>query len=735
MPAGPCPKSFFVTCSPLYPLIFFHGLRIIWLIRYSFPLPSDTDPQTHLLLQQNAKSGQQLLEENQRHHQRLEITHQNDTERNCHRVFKTSAYEKHKNINPDRVDGTCKWVLNHPQYGKWRDNSHHDLLWISADPGCGKSVLSKSLVDNELGNTETHTVCYFFFKDNEEQDGLSTALCALIHQLFTSQPRLIRHALPAWNRTEARLRQEVDELWRILVAAGTDSEAHSITCVLDALDECQDSDRDRLITMLSEFWMRNSSSVPQGGCLKFLITSRPYNDIRDSFQRALSTLPVIHLRGEDENDQIHQEIDLVIRLRVPEIVDVLEISPETKDRLESKLLAMEHRTYLWLYLAIEGIRSIYRDSLRPDEESIESLPSTVEGAYEKILERVTDRVRNTVYQVLQIVVGARRPLTVDEMAVALSVATTPHLETELDRNINKDHLERHIRQWCGLFVFINHSKIYLIHQTAKEFLLKSGSAKVMNPPSWKPCFSMEGVDLSMTVICVRYLARATHAEEEPQQGRSDQARSFADHSDHSDEIDEIDDSDDSVSLDGFCSYAAEYWCDHARNVQTKVEEFPMRLVRELYDTKSAKFQHWFKAMWRALRPWEDLPTMNEVRLAAFNGHSLLLQKLLIEGRDDVDIADQKGRTALMWASELGYEKVVQMLMDGGADVNAPGGYYGNALYAASGGGHDKVVQMLMDGGADVNTPGGEWGNALQAALYQGHDKVVKLLLEHSSQSS
>lgn len=63
----------------------------------------------------------------------------------------------------------------------------------------------------------------------------------------------------------------------------------------------------------------------------------------------------IRLRGEEENDQIHQEIDLVIRMRVATLVKGLSLTHETKEQLEDTLLNMEHRTYLWLYLAIESI--------------------------------------------------------------------------------------------------------------------------------------------------------------------------------------------------------------------------------------------------------------------------------------------------------------------------------------------------------------------------------------------
>jgi hypothetical protein len=272
------------------------------------------------------------LVEVKQEHEKQDRRYLNDQHRQCHRAFKTSTYEQLKDVNPDRVDGTCQWVLSHAQDREWVTGTHDDLLWISADPGCGKSVLAKSLVDIELRNTNSHTVCYFFFKDNEEQDNLAAALCALLHQLFSCQPRLIQYAIPAWEKTGYKLTKEVPELWRILLAAARDDQVDDVTCVLDALDECRVSDRRLLIDILAKLYTQTSRS-PSGrrrGQLKFLITSRPYDDIQVEFQQIPDDLPMIRLRGEEENDQIHQEIDLVIRMRVAQLATDLKLDAQTR---------------------------------------------------------------------------------------------------------------------------------------------------------------------------------------------------------------------------------------------------------------------------------------------------------------------------------------------------------------------------------------------------------------------
>ncbi|EXJ77319.1 hypothetical protein A1O3_09545 [Capronia epimyces CBS 606.96] len=459
------------------------------------------------ILSDHLEVSKEMLKETRQQSSNEETRYRNDQYQDCHRAFKTSTYEQFKDVNPDRVEGTCQWVLSHSQYQQWLTKTHDDLLWISADPGCGKSVLAKSLVDNELHNTDQHTVCYFFFKDNEVQDNVATALCALLHQLFSRQPELIQYAIPAWEKTGDKLVKDVSELWRILVAAARDDQAHDMTCVLDALDECQLLDRRWLIKMLSRFYTQVSAfpSSMRRGRLKFLVTSRPYDDIQVEFQKMLHDLPTIRLRGEEENDQIHQEIDLVIRMRVGKLATDLKLDNNTKDQLETQLLGMEHRTYLWLYLAIESIYQTYRNSFRLEEASIQLLPSSVEDAYEKILSRINQEQRGNVKKILQIVVGTRRPLQVEEMAIALGIATSTHAISLHKAKLDPRRLENNIRDWCGLFIFINHGRIYLIHQTAKEFLV-GGSGATTFLSGWKHCLNPRGIEREMTQICVEFLS-------------------------------------------------------------------------------------------------------------------------------------------------------------------------------------------------------------------------------------
>lgn len=601
------------------------------------------------------------------------------------------------------MEGTCQWALGSPEYVRWLNSISDDLLWVSADPGCGKSVLARSIIDEYLeALSPAATICYFFFKDNDEQKHVAAALCSVLHQLFSQRPDLLHYAIPSFEKNgEKNICQEFEELWQIFIIATSTNISRKTICIFDALDECCDIDRNRLLSKLQSFYHKPRSPTP-GTYLKFLVTSRPYDHIEDQFRAITNSFPYLHLKGEEENYQIHKEIDLVVRIRVRELAETIPLSLDIHRRVEEQLLQMAHRTYLWLHLAIDDIRTTFKRSLRPEASSIKLIPPSVSAAYEKILCRVPDDQKDTVRQILQIIVVARRPLTIQEMAMALGIATSPESKTTMQARLDPMNLDRKLRQLCGLFVFTNNSKVYLIHQTARDFLIRKEMA-TQSTSIWSG--RLEDMDCQMATICLRYLSM------ENSEQREDSAHS---------------------SIGSFLDYSAIYWPDHIRNMTSTPEQEVEDLLFQLYDISADLFFLWFPIFWRAVEPVREAPMMTSLHLAAFNGHTQILHRLLGTGESNVDSPDSTGSTAVMWASLNGHDGAVKLILSHGANVNIRYKGSSNALYNACSGGHYKIVQMLLEHGADVNAIGGKYGNALQAASAAGYDQIVQTLIEYGA---
>jgi nucleoside-triphosphatase THEP1 len=219
-----------------------------------------------------------------------------DRQRECHHLFrltsssKVTTYEWYKERVETRVDSTCEWFLNHGRFQHWLNKESGPLL-VTADPGCGKSVLAKYLIDEIL--QPSATTCYFFFK-SQDQNTVRQALCALIHQLFSQKPSLITYAMEEFEKNGKNLINSTTLLWTIFGNSVQDTLAGPLIIVLDALDECAESECEDLIRMIKSQFSSGRSSR-----LRYLLTSRPYEQIMAGFMNLLKSFPDIHIPGEE----------------------------------------------------------------------------------------------------------------------------------------------------------------------------------------------------------------------------------------------------------------------------------------------------------------------------------------------------------------------------------------------------------------------------------------------------
>ena len=372
-----------------------------------------------------------------------------------------SDYKDDKNSVSERVAGTCEWFFQDDRFLKWRDAKTSNLLWVSAGPGCGKSVLSRALIDERRTCTSAtaSTVCYFFFKDGQEQRTRgANALSALLHQLFENTA-LITYALPSYRNYGKKLREVFSELWEILVKSAQDSEAGEVICILDALDECEEDARKQLITKLVTFYSELESQDASLFILKFLVTSRPYEDLEHKFQSLSGNSTYLHFDGDDKSQQIGQEINLVIDARIPDIAG--QFVEEDRKYISNRLKSMNNRTYLWLFLTIDIIEKSRSNFSKVSslESLLENLPSKISDVYERILSRST----NTDYAriLLQLIVVARRPLNLEEANVALTIATQTSCTSQKNLELWPSQIFKStIHNICGLMISVYNGMIF-----------------------------------------------------------------------------------------------------------------------------------------------------------------------------------------------------------------------------------------------------------------------------------
>ena len=642
--------------------------------------------QLYLELQSNLELLLQATENNAKdvkdNWQEQKHFRRSDEESSFLQALYNSKYEEHKSRNPDRVPGTCQWFLRNKKYTTWKENKLSDLLWVTADPGCGKSVLSKSLVDNELRSSPSSTTCYFFFKDDSvDQKSGPNAICALLHQIFCAyrKPVLLQKGVDVFKSRGAKMFDSFPVLWELLLEIAQDPDANEILCVLDALDECEEHDKNVLIKSINRLYSSVGENI-YNGRLKFLITSRPYDDIEQQFGNL-----VIRLAGEDETELIKQEIDLVIKDRVPRLATTMKLDPTTASILQQRLLDTESRTYLWLHLILEDVikRSLRIKTPKRMQQFFKEIPATVYDAYDHILKRSPEP--DDARKLLHIILAAERPLTLREMNMAFNIEEGQISREEVDL-MAEDTFPSYIKNICGLFISIIDSRIYLLHQTAKEFLMSQGdvlqcvSQITVYQETWKHSMDPSRSHLILATICLQYLSFTVfednplnlNKERTDEEGTDDNIhnsglrnKAGADKKSH-----KVSNKQMKERMSRYCEahefllYASTNWPFHFRAAAGN--ELTSKWWLCAGETQSKRFLTWFALYWDKLYYYVNeffenheyeyvsydkdvdnaASTFTSITLASFFGHDTIVLQLIEEGQ--TNSTDNLGWTSLYW---------------------------------------------------------------------------------------
>ncbi|KAF3284903.1 hypothetical protein TWF970_011179 [Orbilia oligospora] len=637
-------------------------------------------------------------------------------------LYKTS-YQDHKERNIDRIPGTCEWFTTHKRFREWQENKSSKMLWVSADPGCGKSVLAKYLIDSVLTTTEDRTICYFFFKEDfEEQKSIMNALCCILHQLFKQKSALLSETIfKKFEVSGEGFTNSFTELWGTLLSVAKDKNAGEIVCILDAIDECENYGRSQLIKALRKLYGTSSDLN-----LKFLLTSRPYREIRRDFLGSPES--IIHLAGESEveMDMISREIDIFIKARVQDIGARRQLKIKDQKLLLQKLMEIPNRTYLWVYLTLDLIESdIYIDKIGI-LNAITQVSKTIDEAYERILFKSRDVEKAK--ELLQIVIAVARPLSLKEMSLVLALGDNHMRQSYSDLNLeSEEQFREYIRELCGFLITIKDSRIYLLHQTAKEFFVQNNiSNSTKGDLKWKYSLQLQDSHRVLAKICTQYLL-FEEFEDPP-----------------------LEDSmlPEYIGNYVFLDYSSKNWTTHLHESQLQVEldETEIQYILNLCDANSKRCLTWFRIYWTSTNT--DFPkNFTNIMIASYFGLTAGVIRLLemdISNSIDLDSKDDVyRRSAVSWAAGNGFDDIVELLVGGiggrwnsraisipfrkGAQVDSIDKDRRTPLVHAVWGGHVAVVNLLLKAGARIDLEDNVGGTPRVYAICSGRHDIARLV--------
>lgn len=427
-------------------------------------------------------------------------------------------------------DGTCSWITRRNWFTSWlqKEDGEPHILWISGPPGAGKSVLASYIVDiirKQWGDDfcQYHA---FIFSDKSKRSA---------SYLFRSLAYQAARGLSPFRAKVLRMSDQfgvpfsnmsATALWEKLFrgALFNLNLSKSLYWVIDGLDE---SEPDAIPLIFQCF-----KSLDTQLRLKILLVSRPTTGITMRVRRLALKCTTHQLSALDTYDDIKVYLEDVVGSMIPKEV-------ATGQRVVEKILSKASGNFLWVSLATKDLEKSWH-RLSNIEQILSGFPGEMTPWYSRMMQKIEENpdeeTRRMALIFLTWATYAFRPLHIAELKVALQ-AEFPDLTS----------LEDTIHSICGDFVHLRGSRVNLIHDTARYFLVNNHPGTVV---STKAAYRHE----YLSILCLRHLS-STREKQWRQLLNSveiHQSKGTA-RGDPSSLIDDI---------DPFLSYSATYWPYH-----------------------------------------------------------------------------------------------------------------------------------------------------------------------------
>lgn len=363
-----------------------------------------------------------------------------------------------------------EWVLGHPAFLQWRDDSDLRILWIKGNPGKGKTMLVIGLIEELSGVVKAspeqgQVVAYFFCQSTDERlNGASSMLRGLIYLLVAQKSELGCHVLKRYSISGSSLFESPNAsyaLWAVLLDILQDPRLTGAYLLIDALDECSFE-----LSQILELLKRDLCNLKK---VKLVVASRYHYEIQSLLEDDASVVKLdLELNEPFTSEAVRSFIDWKLS-RLP-----LRIRKETELMEQMRQYLHDHAqgTFLWVALVCKRLRDAKYWKLKQQLNAVlEEFPPGLRPLYERMLKQMQELEEfELCCQILSLVPYTFRPLQLTE------IGAISGLPKELHSDLESLH---ELVALCGSFLIVIEDRVHLIHLSAKEYLTTPEASSIL----------------------------------------------------------------------------------------------------------------------------------------------------------------------------------------------------------------------------------------------------------------
>ncbi|QYS92729.1 hypothetical protein H0G86_000130 [Trichoderma simmonsii] len=394
-------------------------------------------------------------------------------------LFFTINYEEFFLSVPERHSNTCEWVLDNKVFQDWLSGTGHKVLWLHGYPGMGKSVIARYLVEalkegNQPSVSPVSSMLAFFFCSYRDKQAakMGNLVSSLIHQLVSIYPGLGKAISRGPRTVNKSVPNDMKYLWKVLQEVIDAIQKKTLYIVIDALDELEAASWATFLDQFLRVLDESSSKI------RVVITSRNESEIEKVLSSRSASLD---LRNGSKNES---DISTYLFDKVYDYGRENSFGEEMCKSIHSELVTKSDGMFLWAHLAweyfIDGVGLWTAKLLQEKLENLQHLPPGIDTLHHRILSKVNIKMIQEMRQCFAWILVAARPLTIEEMSIALALHERPSWSDEMEIRLN---LRNFFKTLCPHLIKVDDKGlISFVHQSFAKFLQETDVKADINRP-------------------------------------------------------------------------------------------------------------------------------------------------------------------------------------------------------------------------------------------------------------
>lgn len=580
-----------------------------------------------------------------------------------------------------RLPSTCNWIFDYNEYRDWSGADGPVCLWVSGVAGTGKSTLFSAIVDDLLARQQqSDVIAYCFLEEGVGRDDFAKQILQVLFRQIEENDAvsdyLLYSLLPEIEDIDSLMSREAFQRFLRILLGNIDCQTR-IVLVLDGVDKPA-----WITCVVIDEVVRINRSRHRSNLMRCLVSSRESCDcnIHQSQRKNINL---------DNHLGVQRDVLLFAESRLAEIYPTIAKTKSYLTSIAKKICLHGQGNFLWVAIIVERLRCTF--SMAEVEEEVQSLPQTIDGLYQLVLQNIPYQERNFVRKAFVWLIAAKRPLGLSELEEALAVEHDPHKPPGVGALTG--------RNWaCGsLIITAEDNTVRFRHSSVRRYLLSAADGTDI----WG--ISMPEAHTFLARTCLM-LMTPEKDKDSPSLLRPQEV-----------------DCKSSVK-----TYASTNWSFHYGLAESHSKNLVGALHRSLTITLHNDCEE--ISLPGAARLYQIEITI--LRIAAHYGFASLAQ-LSLEMGVNHDGSCVSCETPLALAAAAGHSKVVALLIHRGASTAASNSIRGEtALHLAAANGSQETVKLLLKGDAKADSSAGYLSRTpLHAAACSGNLDITKMLME------